>query len=63
VVLAFADDVAGWAVGGGVEYAFTNDLSDVIKGLYVDLHHDVDFDGETDFGVIRAVLTFRFGTY
>jgi outer membrane immunogenic protein len=66
---AFADDATGWTVGGGLEYAFTNNLSAKIEGLYVNLDHgdddfDIDdFDGETDFGVIRAGLNFRFGTY
>jgi outer membrane immunogenic protein len=63
---AFADDANGWTVGGGVEYAFTNNLSAKIEGLYVNLDNDDDFpgfDGETDFGVIRAGLNFRFGTY
>ncbi|MBJ6124744.1 outer membrane protein [Microvirga splendida] len=63
---AFADDSTGWTVGGGMEYAFTNNLSAKIEGLYVNLDNDDDFpgfDGETDFGVIRAGLNFRFGTY
>jgi outer membrane immunogenic protein len=63
---AFADDSTGWTVGGGVEYAFTNNLSAKVEGLYVNLDNDEDFpgfDGETDFGVIRAGLNFRFGTY
>ena len=63
---AFADDANGWTVGGGVEYAFTNNLSAKIEGLYVNLDSDDDFpgfDGETDFGVVRAGLNFRFGTY
>ena len=63
---AFADDATGWTVGGGVEYAFTNNLSAKIEGLYVNLDHDdnfAGFDGETDFGVIRAGLNFRFGTF
>ncbi|MBJ6126042.1 outer membrane protein [Microvirga splendida] len=64
---AFADDANGWTVGGGVEYAFTNNLSAKIEGLYVNLDHDDNdfpgFDGETDFGVIRAGLNFRFGSY
>ncbi len=63
---AFADDSNGWTVGGGVEYAFTNNLSAKIEGLYVNLDNDDDFpgfDGETDFGVVRAGLNFRFGTY
>ncbi|MBM6579906.1 porin family protein [Microvirga sp. BT689] len=65
---AFADDATGWTVGGGVEYAFTNNLSAKIEGLYVSLDGDDDdlfpgFDNETDFGVVRAGLNFRFGTY
>jgi outer membrane immunogenic protein len=63
---AFADDATGWTVGGGVEYAFTNNLSAKVEGLYVNLDHDdnfAGFDGETDFGVIRAGLNFRFNTF
>ena len=67
---AFADDATGWTVGGGLEYAFTNNLSAKIEGLYVNLENDDDFDfdidgfdGETDFGIVRAGLNFRFGTY
>jgi outer membrane immunogenic protein len=63
---AFADDATGWTVGGGVEYAFTNNLSAKIEGLYVNLENDDEipgFDGETDFGVIRAGLNFRFNTF
>ena len=65
---AFTDNRNGWTVGGGLEYAFTNNLSAKIEGLYVNLDHDDDidfdgFDGDTDFGVIRAGLNFRFGTY
>ncbi len=64
---AFADDANGWTVGGGVEYAFTNNLSAKIEGLYVSLDADnddgFDFDNDVDFGVVRAGLNFRFGTY
>ncbi|MEE1611984.1 outer membrane protein [Microvirga sp. CF3016] len=61
---AFADDANGWTVGGGLEYAFTNNLSAKIEGLYVNLEQDNDFfDDETEFGVVRAGLNFRFGTY
>jgi outer membrane immunogenic protein len=67
---AFADDRAGWTVGGGVEYAITNNLSLKVEGLYVNLE-DNDFNfagvnyngGESEFGVVRAGLNFRFGTY
>ena len=64
---AFADDSNGWTAGGGLEYAFTNNLSAKIEGLYVSLDGDdsdiVGFDNETDFGVVRAGLNFRFGSY
>ena len=65
---AFADDATGWTAGGGLEYAFTNNLSAKIKGLYVSLDADNDFDidgfdNDVDFGVVRAGLNFRFGTY
>jgi outer membrane immunogenic protein len=65
---AFADDANGWTAGGGVEYAFTNNLSLKIEGLYVSLDNDDDFDfgdfdNDVDFGVVRAGLNFRFGTY
>ena len=54
-----------------VEYAFTNNLSAKIEGLYVNLEQDdnflgVDlagFDNEAEFGVIRAGLNYSFGTY
>jgi outer membrane immunogenic protein len=67
---AFTDNRNGWTVGGGLEYAFTNNLSAKIEGLYVNLEEE-DFTfagttfntGETDFGVVRAGLNFRFGTY
>jgi outer membrane immunogenic protein len=63
---AFADDANGWTVGGGLEYAFTNNLSAKVEGLYVNLDGDNDivgFEDEYEFGVIRAGLNFRFGTY
>jgi outer membrane immunogenic protein len=64
---AFADDATGWTAGGGVEYAFTNNLSAKIEALYVSLdadnNNDFDFDNDVDFGVVRAGLNFRFGTY
>jgi len=67
---AFADDRTGWTVGGGIEYAVTNNLSLKVEGLYVNLEDD-DFNfaginyrgGESEFGVVRAGLNYRFGTY
>ena len=64
---AFADDATGWTAGGGVEYAFTNNLSLKVEGLYVSLdadnNNDFDFDNDVDFGVVRAGLNFRFNTF
>jgi outer membrane immunogenic protein len=64
---AFADDANGWVVGGGLEYAFTNNLSAKIEGLYVNLEEDdipgFDDEFDNDFGVIRAGLNFRFNTF
>jgi len=67
---AFTDNRNGWVVGGGLEYAITNNLSAKVEGLYVNLDSDdVTFagttfsTGDTDFGVVRAGLNFRFGTY
>ena len=42
---AFADDATGWTLGGGLEYAFTNNLSAKIEGLYVNLDQDDTFPG------------------
>jgi outer membrane immunogenic protein len=63
---AFADDATGWTVGGGLEYAFTDNLSAKVEGLYVNLDQDDNFlgiDNDAEFGVVRAGLNFRFGTY
>jgi outer membrane immunogenic protein len=64
---AFADEANGWTVGGGLEYAFTNNLSAKVEGLYVNLDQDDNnffgIDNDAEFGVVRAGLNFRFGTY
>jgi outer membrane immunogenic protein len=67
---AFADDRAGWTLGGGLEYAFTNNLTGKIEGLYVNLEdQDYTFNGltfsseEQEFGVVRAGLNYKFSTY
>lgn len=65
-----SDDVnVGWTIGAGVEYAFTNNLSAKVEGLYVNLEQDDDGRpiaggrDEIEFGVVRAGLNYRFGTY
>ena len=56
---------SGYAAGGGVEYAFTNNITAKIEGLYValDRKNDVRRDKEDDFTVVRAGLNFKFGTF
>ncbi|NBJ13881.1 outer membrane protein [Microvirga arsenatis] len=66
-----SDDVSvGWTIGGGVEYAFTNNLTARVEGLYVNLEQDDDdlpavpgVSDETEFGVVRAGLNYKFGSY
>jgi outer membrane immunogenic protein len=64
-----SDDVSvGWTIGGGVEYAFTNNLTAKVEGLYVNLEQDDDVpvvvgQEETEFGLIRAGLNYKFTTY
>jgi outer membrane immunogenic protein len=75
----------GFTVGGGVEYAFTNNISAKIEGLYVDFSDDDGGRGNRivgvtntgrrirhtgaggndplEFGLVRAGLNFRFGTW
>ncbi|WP_112662928.1 outer membrane protein [Microvirga flavescens] len=63
----------GWTVGGGVEYAFTNNLTAKLEGLYVNLDrgndnlllNNVAFgnNGNTEFGVVRAGLNYKFNSY
>jgi outer membrane immunogenic protein len=78
-------DDFGFTVGGGVEYAFTNNISAKIEGLYVDFSDDDGGRGNRivgvtntgrrirhtgaggndplEFGLVRAGLNFRFGTW
>ena len=54
----------GWTVGGGVEYAFTNNLVGGVEYLYVDLGDKKVFNGAdkvgTDFSLVRARLSYKF---
>jgi outer membrane immunogenic protein len=61
----------GWTVGGGIEYAFTNNLTLKLEGLYVNLdQNDVQLTrggvvytsngGDNDFGVARVGLNYKF---
>jgi outer membrane immunogenic protein len=59
----------GWVLGGGVEYAFTNNLTAKIEGLYVNLDTESNNFGafanndNTEFGVVRAGLNYKFSSY
>jgi outer membrane immunogenic protein len=61
---------AGWTVGGGVEYAFTNNWTAKVEGLYVNIDHGnsiyyaptytVTASKNSDFGVVRVGLNYKF---
>lgn len=69
----------GWTVGAGIEYAFAQNITARIEGLYVNLGGDgarrvvgvtntgqaiVSSSGDrTEFGLVRAGLNYRFGSY
>lgn len=62
----------GWTIGGGVEYAITNNITVKVEGLYVNLDrnnndyylYNTGFYGgssnNNEFGVVRAGLNFKF---
>lgn len=54
----------GWALGAGVEYAITNNLTARVEGLYVDLTDKRVFGGPqktgTEVGLIRAGINAKF---
>ena len=54
----------GYAVGGGVEYAFTNNITARVEGLYVDLADKRAFGGAvkagTQTGIVRAGVNYKF---
>ena len=65
--LAFSSDrshTGGWALGAGVEYAFTNNLIGGVEYLYVDLGEKNILGAATkvgtDFSVVRARLSYKF---
>ncbi|MFT0891639.1 outer membrane protein [Pseudochelatococcus sp. G4_1912] len=62
----------GWTVGGGVEYAITNNITARVEGLYVDLgksnkHNFVPVfhnnRQSNEFGVVRAGLNYKFDSF
>lgn len=54
----------GYAIGGGLEYAFTNNWTAKVEYLYVDLGEKTVFNSGvkvgTDFSVVRAGLNYKF---
>jgi outer membrane immunogenic protein len=58
----------GWTMGGGVEYAVSDNISAKVEGLYVNLDTKGNYVGgdtyndrrDTEFGVVRAGLNYRF---
>ncbi|MET0430466.1 MAG: outer membrane beta-barrel protein [Microvirga sp.] len=63
------DTNTGWTLGGGVEYAFTDNLTAKVEGLYVNLDTKSNYTGlyadsnNAEFGIIRAGLNFKFSSY
>jgi outer membrane immunogenic protein len=69
-----ADTEWGWTLGGGVEYAFTNNWTAKLEGLYVNLDRGnsavsynsiagvsrVSGSSNTEFGVVRVGLNYKF---
>lgn len=54
----------GWVVGGGVEYALTNNITTKIEGLYMDLSDKKIIGGAgkigSETGIVRAGLNYKF---
>jgi len=58
----------GWTLGGGVEYAITDNFTAKVEGLYVNLDTKdnyalsdrVDIRRDTEFGVVRAGVNYKF---
>lgn len=67
-----SDTRTGWTIGAGVEYAFTDNITARVEGLYVNLgKEDQNYfvptvynkRKDTEFGVIRAGLNYKFNTF
>jgi outer membrane immunogenic protein len=58
----------GWTLGGGAEYAITNNITAKVEGLYVDLDTKDNYvlggrarvDRDAEFGVFRAGVNYKF---
>ena len=61
----------GWTLGGGVEYAITDSFTAKAEGLYVNLDTKdnyalsdrIGLRRDTEFGVVRAGLNFKFSSF
>jgi outer membrane immunogenic protein len=59
----------GWALGGGIEYSITNNISARLSGLYVNLDTGSNYlvgtipvsRSDTEFSVISTGLNYKFG--
>ncbi|MGO4387381.1 outer membrane protein [Microvirga sp. 2YAF29] len=62
------DTNGGWTVGGGMEYAVTDNFTAKVEGLYVNLDTKdnyaladrINVRRDTEFGVIRAGVNYKF---
>jgi outer membrane immunogenic protein len=77
--LAYDSENIGWAAGGGVEYAFTNNVTAKIEALYVSMDHGrgvnpvysgvatnilaLNDPHSGDFVVARAGLNYKFNSF
>jgi outer membrane immunogenic protein len=58
----------GWTLGGGMEYAVSNNISAKVEGLYVNIDTKSNYTlgdryddrRDTEFGVLRAGLNYKF---
>ncbi|MFC0282649.1 outer membrane beta-barrel protein [Camelimonas abortus] len=67
-----SDTKAGWVLGGGLEYAFTDNLTAKVEGLYVSLEKNKNawyiaddawlagVNKRNEFGVVRVGLNYKF---
>lgn len=66
-----SDTRTGWTLGAGFEYAITDNITARVEGLYVNLgkqdrNHFLPAQHnrkDTEFGVVRAGLNYKFGTF
>ncbi|MGV6876136.1 outer membrane protein [Pseudochelatococcus sp. B33] len=65
------DTRTGWTLGGGIEYAITDNITARVEGLYVNLGKEdrnhflpvYQKRKDTEFGVVRAGLNYKFDSF